>query len=52
MGIDGVELGRFDQGLGDGRGFAASLGTDEEVVLPPKGYGAHAAFGIVSHDVV
>ena len=45
MRIDGVELGRFDQGVGDGRGFAASLGTDEEIVLPPKGYGAHAAFG-------
>lgn len=37
MGIDGVELGRFDQGVGDGSGVAARLGADEEVVLPPEG---------------
>jgi hypothetical protein len=36
VGIDGVELGRFDQGVGDGGGLAASFGADEEVVLPPR----------------
>ena len=45
MGIDGVEFGRFDQGVGDGGSLAACLGTDEEIVLPPQGNGAHAAFG-------
>ena len=29
MGIDGVELGCFDQGVGDGGGLATCLGTDE-----------------------
>ena len=45
--ICGVALGRFDQGVGDGRGFAAYLGADEGVVLSPEGDGAHAAFGRV-----
>ena len=45
MGIDGVELGRFDQGVGDGGGLAARLGADEQIVLAAEGYGAHAAFG-------
>jgi hypothetical protein len=34
VGIDGVELGRLDQGVGDGGGLAARFGADEEVVLP------------------
>lgn len=29
MGIDGVELGCFDQGVGDGGGLSTCLGTDE-----------------------
>jgi len=37
VGIDGVELGRFDQGVGDGGGFAACLGADEEIVLAAEG---------------
>ncbi|VDS10124.1 hypothetical protein PARHAE_03337 [Paracoccus haematequi] len=45
MGIDGVELGCFDQGVGDGCGLSTCLGTDEEVVFPPEGDAAHAAFG-------
>lgn len=45
--INGVELCRFDQGVGDGSGLAARLGADEEVVLPPEGDGAHAAFGCI-----
>ncbi len=45
MGIDSVELGRFDQRVGDGGGLAASFGADEEVVLAAQGDGAHATFG-------
>ena len=47
VGIDGVELGRFDQGVGDGGRLAACFGSDEEVVLPPQGDSTHAAFGRV-----
>jgi hypothetical protein len=47
VGIDGIELGRFDQSVGDGGGLSACFGADEEVVLPSEGYGAHAAFGSV-----
>jgi hypothetical protein len=43
----GVGLGRFDQGVDDGGGFAASLGTDEEVTFAAEGDCAHAAFGCV-----
>jgi hypothetical protein len=45
--IDGVELGCFDQGVGDGGGLAAYVGADEEVVLAAEGDGAHGAFGCV-----
>lgn len=45
MGIDGVELGGFDQGLGDGGGLAACLGADEEIILAAEGDGPYAAFG-------
>lgn len=45
MGINGIELGRFDQGVGDSGGLAACFGTDEEVVLAAQGDSAHAAFG-------
>ena len=31
LGIDAVELGGFDQGIGDGRSLSAALGADEEV---------------------
>lgn len=31
MGIDSIELGRFDQSLGDGDGLTACLGAHEEV---------------------
>ena len=44
MGVDVVEFGRFDQGVGDGGGPAACFRTDEEVVLAAEGDGAHAAF--------
>lgn len=43
--IDGVQLGGLDQGVGDGGGAAARLRVDEEVIVPPEGDGAHAAFG-------
>jgi len=33
--------------VGDSCGFAACLGTDEEVVFAAEGDGAHAAFGRV-----
>lgn len=45
MGIDGVELGRFDEGVGDCGSFAARFGVDKEVILPSEGYGVHAEFG-------
>src|SRR3546814_16950918 len=44
-GIDGVELCRFDQRVGDGGRFAAALGADEEKVLPAKGYRLHRPLG-------
>jgi hypothetical protein len=35
--IDAIQLGAFDQGIGDGGRFAAALGADEEVVFPSEG---------------
>jgi hypothetical protein len=51
VGIDGVELGGFDQGVGDGGGFAACLGAHEEVVPASEGDAAHAEFGGVVIDL-
>lgn len=45
--VDVVELGRLNEGVGDGRRFAARLGADEEVVLPTESNGAHAPLGRV-----
>ena len=36
MGIDGVWLGRLDQGVGDGGSPADSFPADEEGVLPAE----------------
>lgn len=35
LGIDGVEFGGFDQGVGDGGGLATGLGPDEEIIFSP-----------------
>ena len=40
LGIDAVQFGGFDQGIGDGCGLAAALGADEEVVLPAQSHAA------------
>ncbi len=37
--IGAVELGRFDQGEGDGHGFAVPLGTCEHPVFAANGHG-------------
>ena len=47
LGIDAVELGGFDQGVGDGCGASAGERTDEEVVLSADGDGSHRTFGRV-----
>ena len=47
VGVDAVELGGFDQGVGCGGGAAASLRADKQVVLAAKGRAAHGAFGWV-----
>jgi len=44
LGVDAIELGRLDQGAGDGGGATAGFGADEEVILPAKGHAAHGAF--------
>ena len=43
--IDAVELGGFDQGVGDCSGFTAALGADEKIILPAQGDTAHCALG-------
>ena len=45
LGIDTVELGGFDQGIGDGGRLSAPFGTHEQVVFVPEGDGPHDAFG-------
>ena len=45
LGIDAIELGGFDQGVGDGCGFAAGLRSDEQVVLAAQGDRPHGALG-------
>ena len=44
LGIDGVELGCFDQGLGDSSGFATPFRAHKQMILPSKGDGAHGSF--------
>ena len=43
--VDIVQLGGFDQRIGDRGRLAATLGTDKEVVLAPDGNGLHGALG-------
>jgi hypothetical protein len=38
--IHDVELGGFDQGIGDGRSLSAALGADKEVVLQTQSHAA------------
>ena len=47
--IDAVQFGGFDQGVGDGCGFAAGLRSGEEVVLAAQSDGAHRPFGGPRH---
>jgi hypothetical protein len=49
--IDAIQFGGFDQGVGDGDGFATGLRSDEEVVLSAQCEGAHSAFGGVVVDL-
>jgi len=45
--VDAVELGGLNQGIGDCRGLADTLGADEEKILPAQGYTADRSFGRV-----
>ena len=36
LGIDTVELGGLNEGIGDSCGFAAAFGADEEIVFPAQ----------------
>jgi hypothetical protein len=47
LGTDAVEFRRFDQGVGDGSGFAAPLRAHEEIIFPSQSDGAHGSFGAV-----
>ena len=37
LGIDTVELGGPNEGIGDGRGLTATFGAHKEVILAPNG---------------
>ena len=45
--IDTVELGGFNQGIDDGRGFTAAFGSNKHVVFAINGDAAHGSFGCV-----
>ena len=45
--VNAVNFSRFDQGIGDGRRLAATLGTHEQIIFTAKGYRAHGAFGSI-----
>jgi len=49
LGIDTVELGGFDEGVGDRRRLSAALGALKEVVLPAD---RHTAYGSIGGVVV
>ena len=49
--IDAVQLGSFDQGVGDRRGFSAALGANKEVVFPSDGHGLHGPFRRIVVDL-
>ena len=44
LGIDTVELGGLNQGIGDGCGFAAALGANKEKILTAQGHAADRPF--------
>ena len=48
--IDAVELGGFNQRVGNGSRFATVVGSHEQVVFAPDSNGAHATFGCVVVD--
>ncbi len=48
--IDTIELGGFDQRVGNGSRFSAPVRAHEQVVFAPDRYAAHAAFGGVVVD--
>ena len=43
--IDAIELGRFDQGKGDGGCFSATLRTHEQIVFSAQGNRSHGSLG-------
>lgn len=45
FGIDVVELGDLDQGVGDGGRPTAGFLTDEDTILPHQGNGPHPGLG-------
>ena len=51
LGVDIVEPGGLDQGVGDGGGLAATRRAHEEIVLPAQGDRPHRAFGRVVVDL-
>lgn len=51
LGIDVVEFGCLDQGVGDGGGFAAALRTGEQPIFTADGDAPHAALGGVVVDL-
>ena len=51
LGIDAVELGGLDQGVGDGGGFTAAFRADKKVILAALGYRLHGPLGgvVIGH---
>ena len=45
LGIDAIELGGLNEGIGDGRGLTAPLGADEEKIFPTQSHTADRSFG-------
>ena len=45
--IDAVQLGGFDQGIGDRGCLPAAFRTDKQVIFTPEGHTAHRSFGCV-----
>jgi hypothetical protein len=43
--INAVELGRFDQYVGNGRRLSSTLRSGEQPIFAPESYASHATFG-------